>query len=93
MKVSRVLQDARWRIRKPSLWCKHFVRIGNKRCAVGALPPPSSFRYGSSRQALIDVLPPGYVNISDFNDAHQHADVLALYDVAISAALSDEAGE
>lgn len=90
MKISRVLQEARWRIRKPDLWCQGFMRIDNRSCAVGALRGDSRLE---SWDALHDALPPGWPGVAGFNDSNQHADVLALYDVAISAALSDEAGK
>lgn len=94
MKISQVLQDARWRIRKPDLWCQGFMRIGNRSCAVGALRGDSHLEaWEEAWDALYDALPPGWSAVARFNDHNQHADVLALYDVAISAALSDEAGE
>lgn len=97
-KASKVLQEARSLIDRPSKWCKGGFFCGEKFCAFGAimsarLDKPSFA--GMYLAAAIGVLWPSNPGGYAWNDAPErtHADVMTAYDVAISLAVSDEAGK
>lgn len=101
MKTSTILRRARALIEDPERWCQYGYRDGNKRCALAALgvrfvkksgisivPARSRDAYDSLVQASGYEFGTEY--ISQVNDNSGHAAVMDLYDIAISAAMSDE---
>lgn len=55
-------------------------------CAIGALCREGVRPCDVERDLLQQALPDGADDLEQFNDVHEHADVLALYDCAIALA-------
>ncbi len=105
MKPSEALQAARALIEDRGNWCKGALMIRTldgheRRCAFGAanaVPGGMSFPacdyLTRAAEAVVDDRydPKKHNPVTHINDECGHAAVMDLYDVAISAALSDEA--
>lgn len=97
--VSLVLQEGRALIEDPTRWC-HGTGVYGRRCAVTAVADCGSYdEWRRAANYLSDAAEatgdtaghPWLCPAARYNDSHTHAEVMALYDIAISAALSDEA--
>lgn len=99
MKASEILQKARARIEDPCNWCQEELRIGRRRCALGAIGLPDARQIDSwlfsAARVVIGDRPMGnrFNEVTFVNDVDGHAAVLEMYDIAISMAMSDEAAE
>lgn len=101
MKTSEVLIKAQELIRDPGKWCQGAFERDGAYCALGALGwrfrcvdriPNEGVVY-EYLQPIVDALVGRHWTVSSYNDSHSHADVMDLFDIAISAAMSDEAVE
>ncbi len=85
------LVKAKHLIQSPDSWLQGGLLRDNKMCALGALccavPESDVEGYISAKNALREALPAGEISVPTFNDkpTTTHADVLALFDRAISA--------
>lgn len=76
----------------PEKWGKGLTR--NNPCSLEACwyvaSPRERVRRDDMREALRSVIPDGYEGVADFNDSPEttHADVMSMFDRAISAAES-----
>jgi hypothetical protein len=88
--VTRILIAARERIEDPENWCQRDLTRGKAMCAYAALSRASGTETEACRAAF-DLLVKGMNawSVSEWNDTHTHAEVLAAFDRAI--ALSMEA--
>ena len=88
--VSRLLQKGRARI--AAGWTQGMAtrRVGDKihYCAVGALPAKREIVAvrKAAYECLLKALPPGYANITTYNDewGRRKEEILALYDRALT---------
>lgn len=100
MKTSDILQRARALIEDERNWCTGQYFKGKRMCAVGAIQRAhvSAVDYLHPVLATLDnvttsVCDSATSRVHDVNDKYGHVAVMELYDIAISAAMSDEAGE
>jgi hypothetical protein len=81
-----VLLAARKLIEKPENWCQYRYGTGSAMCAEAAILRSSFASSHSGYSALVavcDLIGAKWTDLPEFNDAHTHAEVLALFDRAI----------
>jgi hypothetical protein len=97
---------ARERIANERDWCRGQMHINGQACAIAALEDVGVVVFGECASAELEYLHAAAGDVADgqfapgmaatainVNDYLGHAAVLAMYDLAISAAMSDEAME
>lgn len=88
------LRAARAWITDPRRWSNDGYGDGNRRCMIGALGrtasdiPTLNVAMEALKRVVRDI---GFDLISEFNDTHTHAEVLAAYDRAIAIEEAREA--
>lgn len=109
MKTSTLLQRAKGRIENREHWCVGELATDVRGeptlptaddswrwCALGAINAESGKVHQSPAMEVLELIAGGDLEVDsvvEVNDVFGHEAVMQLYDCAISAALSDEAGE
>src|SRR5581483_7133830 len=100
MKVADVLRKAKALIETPEKWCKGFMVRDGRYCALGALLTANekpvtnteidwcNAKVACGYKELDQVMPPEVdtVGVFEYNDGHNHSDVMARFDEAIALA-------
>ena len=82
----QILTEARALIERPENWAKRSYGLnGGPMCAVGAI-----WRAGNYNHEIVETMNEMCGGLSFFNDNHEHAEVLALFDRAIEAERAKE---